>query len=177
VIDEINRGNLSKIFGEMLMLLEADKRGIAVSLTYAENGETFAIPPNVYVIGTMNTADRSLSMMDYALRRRFSFFELKPEFEGAKFSKHLEAIGLNKIEQEHLKAQMKILNKEIADEKRFLGPGFMVGHSYFDKKEKSQSYKEWFTSLIQNELAPLLKEYWFDDKEKAESLIDKIKAA
>lgn len=177
IIDEINRGNLSKIFGEMLMLLESDKRGIAVSLTYAERGETFAIPPNVYVIGTMNTADRSLSMMDYALRRRFSFFELKPEFDSKKFTAHLESIGLNKVEQEHLKVQMLALNKEIADEKRFLGPGFMLGHSYFDKKEEAQTYKDWFSSILQAEIAPLLKEYWFDDKEKAESLIEKIKAA
>jgi hypothetical protein len=177
LIDEINRGNLSKIFGEMLMLLESDKRGIAVSLTYAEKGETFAIPPNVYVIGTMNTADRSLSMMDNALRRRFSFFELKPEFESKKFAAHLESIGLSKIEQEHLKVQMQTLNKEIADEKRFLGPGFMLGHSYFDKKEETFSYKDWFSSILHSEIAPLLKEYWFDDKEKAENLIDKIKAA
>lgn len=177
IIDEINRGNLSKIFGEMLMLLEADKRGLAVSLTYAERNETFAIPPNVYLIGTMNTADRSLSMMDYALRRRFSFFDLQPEFQSSKFSAHLDSLGLTKIEIGHLVSQMTTLNNEIKEEKRFLGPGFMIGHSYFDKKEESQKYRDWFSSILKTEILPLLREYWFDDKEKADTLVEKIKAA
>ena len=88
IIDEINRGNLSKIFGEMLMLIEADKRGqqFAVPLTYGKgNSDTFHIPENLYLIGTMNTADRSLAMVDYALRRRFSFIDLKPQFQNPKF--------------------------------------------------------------------------------------------
>ena len=91
IIDEINRGNLNKIFGELFMLLEADKRGEEVQLLY-EN-EKFTIPSNIYLIGTMNTADRSLAMLDYALRRRFSFFDMKPGFETEGFKKYQTNLG------------------------------------------------------------------------------------
>lgn len=116
-------------------------------------------------------------MMDYALRRRFSFFDLQPEFQSSKFSAHLDSLGLTKIEIEHLVNQMTTLNNEIKEEKRFLGPGFMIGHSYFDKKEESQKYRDWFSSILKTEILPLLREYWFDDKEKADTLVEKIKVA
>lgn len=177
VIDEINRGNLSKIFGELLMLLEADKRGHKVALTYSNTDEHFSIPSNIYVIGTMNTADRSLSMVDYALRRRFSFFDLVPEFNSDKFSNHLQKCGLQENEILVLKTHLNNLNEKICNEKRYLGPGFQIGHSYFDKKPASMNFKNWFDSILKYEIAPLLKEYWFDDKEKAEEIIKDIKVA
>ena len=93
IIDEINRGNLSKILGELMMLIEADKRGggYAIPLTYADSGERFSVPENLYLLGLMNTADRSLAMVDYALRRRFRFVELPPRFDHQSFSDHLRA--------------------------------------------------------------------------------------
>lgn len=177
IIDEINRGNLSKIFGELLMLLEADKRGIEVSLTYSQPGEHFSIPENVYVIGTMNTADRSLSLVDYALRRRFSFFELMPEFRSEKFARQLKGHGVTDSEIEILKNTVNKLNEKICDEKRYLGPGFQIGHSYFDKKPSHMNFKAWFETVMKYEIAPLIKEYWFDDKEKAEEVINELKVA
>ena len=94
IIDEINRGNLSKIFGELMMLIENDKRGISISLTYSEEGEKFYIPENLYIIGTMNTADRSLAMVDYALRRRFSFIDMLPVFHG-RFESYMKSQGVD----------------------------------------------------------------------------------
>ena len=93
IIDEINRGNLSKIFGELFMLIEADKRGIELQLLYSD--ERFSIPGNVYIIGMMNTADRSLAMLDYALRRRFAFYEMKPGFgsDGFRYGLLLQGAG------------------------------------------------------------------------------------
>jgi 5-methylcytosine-specific restriction enzyme B len=97
IIDEINRGNLSKIFGELMMLIEADKRGkkFAVKLAYSEGEETFYIPKNLYLIGTMNTADRSLAMVDYALRRRFSFITIEPAFHSEQFNNYLIGKGIS----------------------------------------------------------------------------------
>lgn len=92
IIDEINRGNLSKIFGELLMLIEKDYRDTEIKLAY--NGEMFCVPSNLYIIGMMNTADRSLAMIDYALRRRFSFYEMTPGFDTEGFKKYQESIGM-----------------------------------------------------------------------------------
>ena len=95
IIDEVNRGNLSKIFGELLMLIEADKRDpeYAVPLTYSPEVEPFHVPANLYLIGMMNTADRSLAMVDYALRRRFSFHRLEPAFGTNQFRNYLNTAG------------------------------------------------------------------------------------
>lgn len=167
VIDEINRGNLSKIFGELMLLIEADKRGkdFAIPLTYSEaTDDKFYIPENVYIIGTMNTADRSLSVVDYALRRRFSFFEQKPEFESKKFQQHLSSLEVDKKLILEIAQKMSQLNQEIGSDKKNLGTGFTIGHSFFC--HPTDDHTDWYKSVIENEIAALLKEYWFDDEEK-----------
>ena len=165
IIDEINRGNLSKIFGELLMLIEKDKRGEKVKLAY--NDELFSVPENIYIIGMMNTADRSLAMMDYALRRRFSFFDVEPAFGTEMFRKHLESyIHTNGI-VEKINKRFGKLNQEIADD---LGRGYRIGHSYFcEGPNEGQTDDAWYESIIKYEVSPLLDEYWWDDKQKAEN--------
>lgn len=170
IIDEINRANLGKVFGELMMLIESDKRGkdFAIPLAYAENtDDKFYIPENLYLIGTMNTADRSITIVDYALRRRFLFFSLKPEF-GTKFSNHISSLGVDQKVINEIVNRISKLNKEIAEDDKNLGPGFEIGHSYFCPLKQVQNSKEWYNMVIDLEIKPLLKEYWFDDLEKAE---------
>lgn len=126
LIDEINRGNMSKIFGELLMLIENSYRGKPVTLS--SNGESFTVPKNLYVIGMMNTADRSLAMIDYALRRRFSFIELEPGFETEGFKAYQKGLGNEILDK--LVAVVERLNEEIKNDSS-LGKGFCIGHSYF----------------------------------------------
>lgn len=175
VIDEINRGNLSKIFGELLMLIEADKRSdYAVPLTYAQTiGETFSVPPNVHLIGTMNTADRSLAMVDYALRRRFCFVDLTPAFNTKKFDGFLKnKIGLSENLIKRINLKIGALNDLIKDEVKNLGAGFCVGHSYFCSNNWTGLFDEdWYRHIIDFEIAPLLREYWFDNPSFAEKQI------
>jgi len=159
IIDEINRGNLSKIFGELLMLIERDYRGMKVTLAY--NGLAFAVPKNLYIIGMMNTADRSLAMIDYALRRRFSFFELEPGFDSDGFIQYQNSLDDETLND--LLARIKELNKEIAQDKS-LGKGFCIGHSYFCGQ--SVCTDEWLQAVIKFEILPMLNEYWFDDAGK-----------
>ena len=159
IIDEINRGNLSKIFGELFMLLENDKRGVELQLLYAE--EQFSIPSNVHIIGMMNTADRSLAMLDYALRRRFAFFEMKPAFDTSGFRTYQAKV--NDVKFDKLITLVKELNEEIANDDS-LGEGFCIGHSYFCTKTTIND--EWMKSVVEFELLPLLKEYWFDEPAK-----------
>ena len=176
VIDEINRGNLSKIFGELMMLIEADKRGEKhrVQLTYSSGGEHFFIPANVHIIGTMNTADRSLAMVDYALRRRFAFFDVEPQFSGPKLPKFLRQQGLKKSFSKDLCERMKALNKTIAEDPN-LGKGFEIGHSYFcSGMEKGMDEKAWFNSIVEFEIGPQLREYWFDNLHEANTHIGKL---
>ena len=173
IIDEINRGNLSKIFGELMMLIENDKRGeeFGVSLTYSEEGEKkFFIPENVYIIGTMNTADRSLAMVDYALRRRFTFIDMLADFND-KFSKHLISQNVDKSFIEKLISKIITLNNELEND---LGDGFTIGHSYFSTKAKSMDDKHWYRMIVKNEIKPLLQEYWFDKLEKVEDRIEDL---
>ena len=172
VIDEINRGNLSKIFGELMLLIEHDKRGQEISLTYATDGERFSIPPNIYIIGTMNTADRSLAMVDYALRRRFSFIDIVPSF-GNEFKKYLLDKGIPLETIEVIIQKMETLNQQIEKDPN-LGNGFTIGHSYFCNIQKVTDSKKWYNNIIKNEIAPMLKEYWFDDNEKANTTINKL---
>lgn len=159
IIDEINRGNISKIFGELLMLIERDYRGAKATLAY--NGLSFSVPKNLYLIGMMNTADRSLAMIDYALRRRFSFFEMEPGFDSDGFSRYQE--GLNNETLDKLVDRVKDLNKEISADKS-LGKGFCIGHSYFCGRESCTD--EWLDSIVNYDLLPMLSEYWFDDATK-----------
>ena len=170
IIDEINRGKLSKIFGELLMLIETDKRGSSLQLLYKD--EQFSVPSNVYIIGMMNTADRSLAMMDYALRRRFAFYEFKPAFEIDKFKEYVNSKANDKFAP--LIDKVIKLNNEIAKDDS-LGEGFRIGHSYFCTEDSLVS-DEWLNSIVDFEITPLLNEYWFDEKQKANYWVDELKA-
>ncbi len=158
IIDEINRGNLSKIFGELLMLIEKDYRGTKATLAY--NGMPFSVPKNLYIIGMMNTADRSLAMIDYALRRRFSFFEMAPAFESKGFKEYQHSLDSRTFDE--LISEIVKLNGEISRDKS-LGKGFCIGHSYFCGKTKETCTNEWMQSVVDYDILPMLSEYWFDD--------------
>lgn len=159
IIDEINRGNLSKIFGELMMLIESDKRGEKLKLLYKD--EWFTVPKNVRIIGMMNTADRSLAMMDYALRRRFAFFDFAPAFSSDGFRQYLADKNNEKLEK--LISMVENLNIAISNDES-LGDGFRIGHSYFcTDKDITDS---WLKAVVEFELIPLLKEYWFDEPTK-----------
>lgn len=159
IIDEINSGNLSKIFGELMMLIESDKRGVKLKLLYKD--EWFTVPKNVRIIGMMNTADRSLAMMDYALRRRFAFFDFAPAFSSDGFRQYLGDKNNEKLEK--LISMVENLNIAISNDES-LGDGFRIGHSYFcTDKDITDS---WLKAVVEFELIPLLKEYWFDEPTK-----------
>lgn len=159
IIDEINRGNMSKIFGELLMLIEKDYRGAKATLAY--NGLSFSVPKNLYIIGMMNTADRSLAMIDYALRRRFSFFEVEPGFDSEGFLQYQNALNNETLNE--LVSKVKDLNREISLDKS-LGKGFCIGHSYFCGRDVCT--EEWLHSVVDYDILPMLSEYWFDDVNK-----------
>ena len=182
LIDEINRGNLSKIFGELLMLIENDKRmkfrtdgngedsGLEeYSAAMAYTGERFSVPENVYIIGMMNTADRSLAMIDYALRRRFSFFEMKPAFDSDGFK--AKKNSFNNTVFDNLIEKIKELNVII---EKNLGSGFQIGHSYFCEKPEGISLEKWMEQIVKYDIIPLLEEYWFDEPEKTAEWKDKL---
>ncbi|WP_022959459.1 MrcB family domain-containing protein [Spongiibacter tropicus] len=180
VIDEINRGNLSKIFGELMLLIEADKRGEEwqAPLTYSKDlGERFHVPENVHLIGLMNTADRSLAMVDYALRRRFAFVDLKPEFKSEGFTRFMQERGAEQAMIATITSRMNSLNDRIAKDSANLGPGFCIGHSFFCAASDSGLYDNaWYRQIVNFEIAPLIREYWFDDPGTAQSLIDELLA-
>ncbi len=174
IIDEINRGNVSKIFGELMMLIENDKRGVE-KLRLAYKDVLFTVPKNVYIIGMMNTADRSLAIMDYALRRRFSFYEVEPAFGKDKFINHLKANGITEPMIKKITDNFVALNAYIEDEKNSgLGSGFRIGHSYFCSKPNCDEEK-WYENIIKFEIQPMLEEYWFDEKDKVVEWMGKIK--
>lgn len=176
IIDEINRGNLSKIFGELMMLIESDKRGerYQLSLTYSENAnDRFWVPANVYVMGLMNTADRSLAMVDYALRRRFAFFPLIPKFQSVGFGQHLMRHGANTQLVDKIRLKMASLNAEIAKNPH-LGEGFCIGHSHFCQFDQTTPDDSWYREVINGDIAPLIREYWFDQRDLANDLIDEL---
>lgn len=171
VIDEINRGNLSKVFGELLLLIEADKRGpsFAIPLTYAESGtDTFFVPENVYIIGLMNTADRSLAMVDYALRRRFAFTTLAPAFESDRFRSTLLERGVDDAVVSNIIARVGEINRRIVSDHKDLGAGFAIGHSYFCPLVHVTDSAAWYDTVVSEEIVPLLREYWFDNEAKVE---------
>lgn len=173
LIDEINRGNLSKIFGELLVLLEADKRGPehAVRLLYRD--EAFYVPKNLFVIGLMNTADRSLALMDYALRRRFAFIDMAPAFDSAQFRAYQASLGSARFDA--VIDAVRALNAKIAEDEN-LGEGFSIGHSYFCGIEPGKADAE-LPGILKYEILPLLAEYWFDEKDTCREQADKLKAA
>ena len=178
VIDELNRGNLSKVFGELMLLIEPDKRGPdwAIPLTYSEDSDdSFYIPENLYLIGLMNTADRSLAMVDYALRRRFAFADLEPGFELDEFQDFLAEKGADAEFIEELVTRLGALNSKIAEDTTNLGPGFCIGHSFFCAvPEGAKPDWEWYSTIIRTEIAPLLREYYFDDTKQSKNLIDSL---
>ena len=170
IIDEINRGNLSKIFGELLMLIENDYRDKPIQLAYKD--EMFAVPSNLSIIGMMNTADRSLAMIDYALRRRFSFFEMKPGFDNPVFEDEIRKLNNPRLNK--LKKAIVELNKVIENDDS-LGSGFCIGHSYLCNLGDNYDLR----NIVEYDIIPMLREYWFDndnlfDKE-AQNLRDAIK--
>lgn len=169
IIDEINRGNLSKIFGELLMLIENDHRGESIKLAYSD--EMFNVPNNLYIIGMMNTADRSLAMIDYALRRRFSFFDMVPAFQTEGFKTYQKK--LNNKQFDNIIDGIVKLNEVISNDDS-LGQGFCIGHSYFCNQEEVNM--EWLQNVIDYDILPMLKEYWFDDIKQYEQQSNILKA-
>lgn len=176
IIDEINRGNVSKILGELLSLIEADKRDprYGVVLAYAREDEPpFHVPPNLYVIGMMNTADRSLALVDYALRRRFVFVDIEPAFGTERFEADLTRRGVEAVLRKTIQERLTSLNERIGSDPT-LGPGFKVGHSYFC--QRVDAYDEaWFRRIVEYEIVPLLREYWFDSPTKLREALAELR--
>ena len=184
LIDEINRGNLSRVFGELLMLIEADKRSSAhaVELQHriADEGDPdgkFFVPPNVYIIGTMNLADRSLTGMNVAMRRRFAFAELRPRFDSERFRDEVTKTGMPDEMLERIRTRMDALNETIEDDAS-LGRQYAVGHSFFCPDSDGPpggNWEAWYEAVVEFEIRPLLEEYWFDDARKAADEVAKLK--
>lgn len=178
IIDEINRGNLSRILGECMSTIEHDKRNEehGVQLLHTAGHEPkFWIPENLYIIGMMNTADRSISLVDYALRRRFAFIDMEPQFESEDFPSLLN-VGTDE-DKRHIKDSFTSLNKEIEDEPR-LGKNYRIGHSYFCTENglsDGTSFRDWYTEIIEHEIRPLLNSYLPDDEDKVTELLGIIK--
>ena len=178
VIEEINRGSPAQIFGEMLTLLEADKRTHqeALALSYPRNGtERVYIPPNLFVIGTMNVADRSLALVDLALRRRFAFIDLEPVFGESWRRWVAEQCGIDTLFLFDIERRLTSLNQTIAED-GLLGPKFRVGHSAVTPNRDTvvADPAEWFRQVVETEVGPLLDEYWFDEPGKARTEKDKL---
>jgi hypothetical protein len=186
VIDEINRGNLSKIFGELMMLIESDKRKSewGVKLTYSVSSEEkFYVPSNVYLLGMMNTADRSLSVVDYALRRRFAFITVQPSFEEVSFQEHLSVRHVSSKTIRIIRDRIGALNEEIESDRANLGKGFCIGHSYFcdpplpgpSGELSEEDERAWYERVVDSEILPLLEEYWFDSPDKVDQWQKQLK--
>jgi 5-methylcytosine-specific restriction protein B len=171
IIDEINRGNMSKIFGELLMLIEKDYRGEDTTLSY--NGMAFSVPENLYIIGMMNTADRSLAMIDYALRRRFSFYNIAPGFESEGFRNYQKSFKNGKLN--NVVTEVIRLNETIANDKS-LGAGFCIGHSYFCGHKPGEN-DNWINEVVDYDIIPMLNEYWFDDANNVSKWSEILKGA
>ena len=179
LIDEINRGNLSRVFGELLLLLKPDKRnpdnGVALQYRGAD-AELFWVPANVYVIGTMNLADRSLTGMNVAMRRRFGFQDLKPQFGQPAFRAWLAQTGMPANMQAAIHARLPALNETLARDPS-LGKQYAVGHSFFCPSAAEapvEGWDEWYALVVEHEIRPLLEEYWFDHPEKAAAETGKL---
>jgi len=174
IIDEINRGNISKIFGELLMLIESDKRNNDYTVRLQGMEEPFFVPDNVYIIGMMNTADRSIALIDYALRRRFAFYTIEPAFKNENFLDYLEEKNSKNLRD--IIGQISELNVEIVKD-QLLGPGYQIGHSYFVTDEPIDD--KLLRDIILYEIKPLLSEYWVDNVDKVRNwtikLLDAVK--
>ena len=175
IIDEINRANISKAFGELLMLIEAEHRGEALRLPVS--GELLSVPKRLHIIGMMNTADRGLALIDYALRRRFAFFEMRPALDHPGFLRHVEAVGSARLEA--LVDVVRRLNQRIAEDEA-LGPGFQIGHSYLclpaAGPENPAGSDADVTSVVRYELEPLVREYWFDNPAAMDESIHELES-
>jgi 5-methylcytosine-specific restriction protein B len=176
IMDEINRANLSKVFGEVMVLVEADKRGSrnSLALAYSKNDEQFYVPPNVYVLGMMNTADRSLALVDYALRRRFSFASLDPLFGTAALENHMVGRGTPRPMVSEISSRFAALNEEITRDPN-LREGFRIGHSYFCPATGPLTEAQYFRA-VDSKIVPLLQEYWFDDPDKIRHWRERLSA-
>ena len=168
VIEEINRGNPAQIFGELLTLIEAAKRtpSEALELCYPDADgvrRPVHVPSNLYVIGTMNIADRSLALVDFALRRRFAFADLEPTLGKAWRNWVESGCGLDPALALDIEQRIRQLNDRIAADAR-LGKSFRIGHSYVTPAARLEAdgTREWFRQVVKTEIGPLLDEYWFD---------------
>jgi 5-methylcytosine-specific restriction enzyme B len=170
IIDEINRGNLSKIFGELFLLIERDKRDEYVTMGYSK--KKFTVPSNVYLIGTMNTADRSLAQLEVALRRRFAFVAIEPAFN-EKWKLSLYHQGVTSQMVDRILYVVEKVNREIVADYQ-LGDGYAIGHSYFSLKPVEMDENTWFEGIIKYEISPLLEEYYYDRPEVASGLLEGI---
>lgn len=180
VIDEINRGSTSQVFGELLMLLEADKRDLKPGVTLLcprSPDERFSVPRNLFVIGTMNRADRTLALVDYALRRRFAFIGLTPRFADPLFRKWLTDRGMSEALVQHIIQRMNALNAGIEADRQ-LGREFRIGHSFFCPRgdDFSKLDVNWYRSVIETEIVPLLEEYWFGFPDKITAATESLLA-
>jgi 5-methylcytosine-specific restriction protein B len=176
VIDEINRGNLSKICGELLLLIESDKRSQKFALNLAYSNDSFYVPANLFLVGLMNTADRSLALVDYAIRRRFAFIPLVPMFESKKFRAWLASRSSTELADAVI-ARMTEVNKVIQDDPA-LGSGFCIGHSFFCPGKLDGNLDEsWFKRVVKTEIQPLLEEYWYDNPKQSKGVIEKLSAS
>ncbi len=182
VIEEINRGNPAQIFGELLTLLEADKRGEehALELSYRRddkdgNPEPVHLPPNLYIVGTMNIADRSLAIVDFAFRRRFAFATLEPCLDDRWRDWIVAHRGVDLDLARENQRRLMALNEEIAKDGA-LGKAFRVGHSYATPPEPlgDGETRDWFRRVAETEIGPLLEEYWVDAPEKAKAALDRL---
>lgn len=182
IIEEINRGNPAQIFGEMLTLLEADKRNAESALTtiYSPDSEPIFLPENLYVIGTMNQADRSLAMVDMALRRRFAFVDLQPQFNERWLDYCSTNCGYDRGTLETIGTKLDALNARIAADIN-LGRDYGVGHSFVTPRKSSkpltsEETHKWFDAIIDTDLAPLLREYWYDQPEVLKEALRELRA-
>ena len=177
IIDEINRGNVSKIFGELMLLIEPDKRSPKWEVRLAYSQETdapFYVPKNVHVVGLMNTADRSLAVVDYALRRRFAFFDLAPRIDSDAFGAFFTGVGGPDHILTLIRQRIGALNELIANDKTNLGRGFEIGHSFFCPDSGTTVDEHWYRRVIESQVVPLLREYWFDNHDRLEDWRERL---
>ncbi|MCJ1962076.1 MrcB family domain-containing protein [Novosphingobium mangrovi (ex Hu et al. 2023)] len=175
IIDEINRGNLSRILGELMLLIEPDKRQADWAVPLAYDDTLFHVPDNVFLLGLMNTADRSLAVVDYALRRRFAFIDLPPRIDTQKFETQLVASGVPTEIVRIIRDRVGALNSAVIDDVANLGPGFAIGHSFFcSGLADGETGAEWYRRVITTEILPLLREYWFDAPANVETWTERL---